>query len=127
MLPDVSNVICQTDLGSGGPGSSVLSICGDDLSTGTTADLLLTGAPAGATAYAIVGFSSNPMFLEGGVLVPTVDAIKVFVTDGSGEVFLPGIPGGGDFTAYLQFIIDDAAQVPFGYGFSNALQVDFLP
>jgi hypothetical protein len=50
-----------------------------------------------------------------------------FTTDGAGGLLVPGVPGGGSpLTLYLQVIYIDAA-LPGGYGFSNALSVEFLP
>ncbi len=127
-LPDVVGEVCQTDLGFGGPGTMALSICGGDLSTGTTADLLVTGGPSNALAYAFVGFTLDPTPVAGGQIVPVPPtAVKVFGTDADGEIFLPGIPGGGGpFSVYVQVVAEDGGQ-PFGYAISNAVQADFLP
>lgn len=120
--------ICQTDLGFGGPGSSTLSMCGGDLSTGTTADILLTGAEPGGTAFFVLGFSSAPTAFKGGLLVPVpAQFIKPFGVNGAGEVLLAGVPGGGGpVTVYIQFASTNGS-APFGYGFSNALEVVVLP
>ncbi len=127
-LPDVLNVVCQTDLGFGGPGSMVLSICGGDLSTGTTADLLMTGGPANALSYAFVGFTNSPTPLVGGMVVPVPPTVvKILGTDGNGEIFIPGVPGGGGpFSAFVQIVSEDGGQ-PQGFAISNAVQADFLP
>jgi len=127
-LPDVVGEICQADLGFGGPGSMELSICGGDLSSGTTADLFLTGGPANALSYAFVGFTADPTPVAGGQIVPVPPAaVKIFSTDANGEIFLPGIPGGGGpFSAYVQIVTEDGGQ-PFGYAISNTVQADFLP
>jgi len=122
------DVICQTDLGFGGPGTATLSMCGGDLSTGTTADIELLDAAPSAPAFLVVGLVNDPTPLKGGTLVPVpVLSIVSFTTDGSGRVLLPGVPGGGGpATAYLQFVVEDGAQ-PQGFAFSNALEVVFGP
>ena len=127
-LPDTVVEVCQTDLGFGGPGSSVLSLCGEALATGNTADLLLTNAPASTTVYLFLGLANVPVPLLGGTLVPsTWTNLKFFSTDTNGELSIPGIPGGGGpVTGYLQAIVVDGSQ-PQGFGFSNALELDVLP
>src|SRR5262249_5681176 len=116
------------NLGFGGPGTSSLSMCGGDLSSGTTADLQLTGAPANEPAFLIAGLVNAPVPLKGGTLVPFPWTLLVsLVTDGTGQVLLPGIAGGGGpLTVFAQFVVTDPAQT-LGYGFSNALKIDFLP
>ena len=127
-LPDVGGDFCQTDLGFGGPGTATLSVCGGDLSTGTTADLLLTGAATGTTAWLVQSLAALPTPFKGGTLVPIpVLAADPYATGGAGQVAINAIPGGGGpFTVVIQFVIQDAAQVK-GYAFSNAVQVAFLP
>jgi len=122
------NVFCQQNLGFGGPGTAVLSLCGGDLSSGTTADLLLSGAPPGESAAIFMSTSINPTAILGGTLV-TVPALVTLIVpiDGSGQVLIPDLPGGsGPFTFYLQSVYTDPGQT-LGFGFSNALRVDLLP
>lgn len=126
-LPGMT-VTCQTDLGFGGPGSAVLAVCGGDLSTGTTADLTLTGAPAAEIFWLAVSTSNNPTPLFGGLVVPVPVSFLLFnATDGTGAFTLPGVAGGGGpATLYAQALINSPAQ-PLGFEISNAVQVDFLP
>jgi hypothetical protein len=121
-------VVCQIDLGFGGPGTASLSICGGDLSTGTTADAALTGAAPSATAFLVLSLSSTPTPFKGGTLVPLPVLLQTASsTDASGEIHIPGIAGGnGPLTVFAQYVITDASQ-PKGFAFSNALQVEFLP
>jgi hypothetical protein len=121
-------VTCQTDLGFGGPGTATLSMCGGDLSTGTSADLLLSGATPGGTAFLILGLNNSPTPFKGGMLVPVPVLMQVsFPINGSGEVLISGAPGGGGPVSIMaQYVYTDGAQ-PQGYGFSNALQIDILP
>ncbi|RKY21062.1 MAG: hypothetical protein DRQ55_05630 [Planctomycetota bacterium] len=127
-LPDAGTKICQLDLGFGGPGNSTLSMCGGDLSSGTSADLLLTGAAPNASAWLVLSLSAAPMPFKGGTLVPIpVLAAQPHTTSVAGDVLLAGIPGGnGPMSFVLQFAIQDGAQ-PHGLDFSNAIQADFLP
>jgi hypothetical protein len=106
----------------------VLSVCGDLLQTGGTADLMLTGGPADTTAFLVLGLANAPTPFAGGRLVP-LPILKLVAagTDSEGSLVLPGIPGGGGpITGYLQAVLVDPAQ-PAGYGLSNAVQLDFLP
>jgi hypothetical protein len=127
-LPTVGGDNCQADLGFGGPGSSQLSLCGGNLSTGTTATLKLQGAPALAPAFLFAGLVNGATPVKGGTLVP--DPWTLFLpmtTDATGQITLPGIAGGnGPLSVYLQFVIVDGAQVQ-GFGFSNAVRADLLP
>jgi hypothetical protein len=127
LLPNVGTV-CQADLGFGGPGTTELMICGGDLSSGTTAGLTITGAPASELVLILAGFSLNPTPKFGGTVVPLPAAITVFLTtDTSGNLAIPGIPGGGGpLTVYVQAVVNDPGQVN-GASISNALQVDLLP
>jgi len=120
--------VCQTDLGFAGPGSALLSMCGGDLSTGTTADLVLTQAPANTPAFFVVGTSSSPSPLFGGTLVPFPPAFVLAMTTSSlGEAGFTSFPGGGGpLTLYVQTVYVDASQTQ-SFGLSNALQVQLLP
>ena len=120
--------VCQSDLGSGGPGSSQLEVCGGDLSSGTTATASLTGGPAAQPLWLVVGPTSAPTPLFGGTLLPVPAAFLIGgATDGTGSWSLAGIPGGlGPATLFAQVVVIDPAQGQ-GFGLSNAVQVDFLP
>jgi hypothetical protein len=122
------NTVCQTDLGFGGPGSAVLSLCGDPLGSGGTADLLLTGAPASTTAWLTASAAFNPVPFKGGALVTVPILMMVpFPTNGAGTLAINNLAGGhGPLDVYVQFVIVDPAQ-PAGYGLSNALLVELLP
>jgi len=120
--------LCQTDLGFGGPGTATLTMCGGDLSTGTSADLLLSGAPPGGTAFLILGLNNAPTPVKGGLLVPVPILLQLALPiDGSGQLLISDAPGGGGpLTVYAQYVYPDGAQ-SLGFGFSNALEIDFLP
>ncbi|HEX9795110.1 MAG TPA: hypothetical protein VGC54_14095 [Planctomycetota bacterium] len=125
---EVAARVCQPDLGFGGPGSSVLAVCGDALATGGRADLLLTGGAPGAAAWLVVGPTFQPTAWNGGLVVPVPPARLVAVTlDADGRFLLPEVPGGrGPRTLYVQAVHRDTAQAQ-GWGISNALRVEFLP
>ncbi|MFT7461908.1 MAG: hypothetical protein ACI9EF_000242 [Pseudohongiellaceae bacterium] len=119
---------CQPDLGFGGPGSSVLSVCGGDLSTGTTANVLLSGAPASTTAFLVLGLAAAPTPFKGGQLVPLPSfSIVAMTTSVGGNIMINNIPGGsGPASLVAQYVIVDGAQ-PVGFGLSNAVQLNYLP
>ncbi len=123
-----AQTVCQTDLGSGGPGNSALALCGDPLQTGGEADLLLSGAPASTPVHFFAGLGQGQTPLGLGTFVPTAPLVEFVVpTDADGRILLPSVPGGGGpVSAYLQAAYPDAG-VPGGIGLSNALKVDLLP
>ncbi|MHC4262949.1 MAG: hypothetical protein ACYSWX_10540 [Planctomycetota bacterium] len=120
--------ICQTDLGFGGPGTASLSVCGGDLSSGTTADIALEGAAPNETVFVGISAVNVPTPLLGGTVITfPLLSLLVETTDASGDWTLADLPGGGGpVTFYLQAVYGDAAQAT-GFGISNAVQVDFLP
>lgn len=117
--------VCQPDLGFGGPGSVVLSVCGEELASGNSATLSISGAPASSATLLVWSTVNNPLAVEGGTLVPNpVEGFLVDVTGGSGDLNL-NVPGGGNVTLYVQALVYDA-----GAGqllFSNAVESVFLP
>ncbi|MHC4846327.1 MAG: ligand-binding sensor domain-containing protein [Planctomycetota bacterium] len=121
-------IVCQPDLGFGGPGTAVLSVCGDELSSGGLATLSLTGAPASSSAWILASAAFNPSPFKGGTLVTVPVLLSVGLpTDGSGAASLPGIVGGfGPLDVYVQAVTLDPGQ-PLGYGLSNAVRMEFLP
>jgi hypothetical protein len=126
-LPTVGQT-CQADLGFAGPGGSELSVCGGDLSTGTTADLQLVGAPASTPAFLFIGTVQGAAPLKGGTLVPEPWTLMMsLATDANGKVLIPGVAGGGGpLSVYTQFVVQDPSQT-LGWGLSNAVRIDLLP
>lgn len=121
------SVVCQTDLGFGGPGNALLQLCGEPLDSGNTAQLTLTQAPPSTLAVLFLGFANTPVPFKGGQLVPFPIALNLsLLTDGSGSLGFPIPGGGGPLTVYAQFALADGAQVS-GVGLSNALEVQFGP
>jgi hypothetical protein len=120
--------VCQTDLGFGGPGGAELMVCGQELSSGNSADVTLTGAAAHELLLVLFGATNNPTPLLGGTLVP-VPAFLVVpdMTDAAGGWSFTGLPGGaGPTSLFLQVVYTDPS-LAGGFGVSNAVQLDYLP
>ncbi len=119
--------VCQSDLGFGGPGGAVLSVCGGALATGKTATLLLAQAKGNAPFWLIASTSSHPTPALGGVLVPLPAQIVVpAITDPSGQ-FMIDVPGGfGPLDLFAQCLVMDP-NLAVGVGISNAVRMSFLP
>jgi photosystem II stability/assembly factor-like uncharacterized protein len=121
-------LVCQADLGFGGPGNAVLSVCGGDLSSGTTADLQLTGAPPLGIAFLVAGLSAAPTPFKGGLLVPVpVLLAPALVVGPDGGVVVPDLPGGGGPLSYYVQAACTAPAQPGVFSLSNALRIDLLP
>jgi hypothetical protein len=119
---------CQANLGYGGPGMSSLTVCGGDLAAGTSADLTLSGVPSFGLAFLVAGLSEAPTPLKGGVLVPVPFQLLLPVVAGpAGTTIEAAIPGGGGpLEVFVQAVHLDA-ELPGGWGFSNAVRLDVLP
>jgi len=118
-------VVCQDDMGFGGPGSMVFSICGDPLNEGGgVATMELSGAVANQPLYIPLALAAGTVPFKGGTLVPFPLLIMVsgLMTDGAGEFTAP-INGsaGADLHVYMQCIVKNGSV----YEFSNALNVVF--
>ncbi len=126
-LPDIFPV-CQIDLGFGGPGTAVLTMCGEYLVEDQTTDLLLTGAKPSSPGFLVAGYAATPIPLFGGTLVPWPKPnIFPITTDSNGELFVPGIGFSlGPLDYFFQVAVTDFS-LPFGFAISNAVQAEFLP
>lgn len=121
--------VCQPDLGFGGPGSSILTMCGGDLSTGTSADLELVGAAPNAATFFLFSTQSNPTPFGGGTLLPfPVELIVSSVTDAQGQAAITNIAGGSaaPVTVNAQAVYIDFSETEF-LGLSNAIGAQFQP
>jgi hypothetical protein len=119
---------CQASLGFAGPGPAQLAVCGGDLSTGTSTDLTLWGLPAFGQAFLVAGLVGTPTPLKGGTLVPVPFLLLAPVVAGpAGTLVLDGIPGGGGPAALFVQSVHADGSLPGGFGFSNAVRLDFLP
>jgi choice-of-anchor B domain-containing protein len=119
--------VCQTDLGFGGPGSATLSVCGEPLSAGNSATLLLEQAAPNRPATLFVSLGFTPLPFKGGTFVTVPILLNIaLVTDSNGEINLV-VPGNGaPVSVYVQFAISDPGQ-PAGVALSNALEIQFGP
>jgi len=119
---------CQTDLGFGGPGSATLSVCGDVLSAGGSADLAVVGLPPSSTIFLGASTFSNPTPLLGGFVVPyPTQFLFPFTSDASGELHVPlfgGVPV--PFSLVVQGAYIDPALAGLT-GLTNAVEIEFLP
>jgi hypothetical protein len=118
---------CQPSLGFGGPGTAILSVCGDMLASGGTADLAIIGATPSSPAWVGFGAANNPTPILGGTFVPFPPAlIWTLATDANGEAHL-AIPGGGAtaHTVYAQAVYPDLS-LPQLVGFTNAVGIEIL-
>jgi hypothetical protein len=124
----LSTMECAADLGSGGPGNARLTLCGEPLATGQSANLLLSGAPALAPVFLVISAESTPLAILGGTLLANPpSAVAALAANPAGKVQLPGISGGGGpASAWAQAVILDPAQAEY-FAFSNAIRADFLP
>ncbi len=117
----------QADVGFGGPGPMELSAFGGDLSSGTTVDVTLVGAPAFTDVFVVLAVAGNPLPFKGGTLVALPFALATFPTGSAGTFVVPGIKGGGGpASIWVQCLRPDADQ-PEGFSFSNAVRLDFQP
>jgi len=118
---------CQPSLGFAGPGAVSLTVCGDELASGGTAQLQLTGAPASAVGWLVASATAAPTPFKGGLLVPVpIQLLLPVVTDGAGQLALPVPGGGGPVDVVVQAVFVDTAQ-PAGFDLSNAVELEFLP
>ncbi len=127
LAPAVFGTYCQPDLGFAGPGTALISVCGDPLISGTSAGLALTGAPPFAPSFLAAGIVAGALPIAGGTMVPFPPAVLVPVlADGLGQWELAGIYGAvpGPYSLYVQMAVLDAAELE-GVALTNAVRVDF--
>lgn len=118
-----AGIVCQTDLGFGGPGALALSLCGDDLTgAGSVATLALSGAAPASPVFLPIGLVNGPIPFKGGTLVPFPYVLLVtgLTTNGAGAFAFP-VPGGAgpSVTLYMQALVPNGGTLEF----SNALEV----
>ncbi|MBI1382862.1 MAG: hypothetical protein GC161_17450 [Planctomycetaceae bacterium] len=119
-------VVCQTDLGFGGPGSSTLSLCGQPLWAGNESTLSVQGAPPGAPAGFVVGVGQGALPILGGIIVPDPAIVlpDLFTANGAGQISVPIVGIGNPATVVVQAVVLDPGQ-PAGFQITNALSVQF--
>ncbi len=126
---EVSCTLCQPNLGFGGPGTLALSVCGEPLTSGNSAVLDLSGAPAGAPLWILgsVDFNPTPLLVGNLVTNPLLIGFTA-VANGQGAFAIANVPGGAPapVTLYLQAAAIDLT-VPGYLAISNAVGVAFAP
>lgn len=114
---------CQSNLGQGGPGTLVISICGAPLCTGSLSAFEAGGGPPGALTYLVVGDLQGPVPFKGGSLVPWPVILSIPLhLDPAGRLTFP-VPGGSGFgplSLTVQLVAVDPGQT-LGYALSNGL------
>ena len=126
--PAMTEPVCQQDLGLQGPGNAVLSMCGLPLVQYAATELLLEGAPPGATVFLGFGITWDPIAVFGGTVGPNpLIWVNVEFADEQGEVRLE-VPNSASsaVTLYMQGAVLDDGQEQ-GVALTNALQAEFLP
>ena len=128
LLVPADPLVCQEDIGFGGPGSASFTLCGDGLDSGQTSDVQLAGATPFATSWLVLGGTLAPTPFKGGQIVPVPYLVATPVPlDNTGGFVIGAVPGGnGPFTVYGQALYPDPTQLK-GWGFSNALEIVFGP
>jgi len=105
-------------------------VCGDPLAPTGTATLTLAGLPPGALGFLFFGLDAAPASTHGGVFVPLPVLGLAVLVDGDldGEISFPVDGGRSDVpvSLVLQFVYPDASLLPYGYGFTNAVELQFL-
>jgi len=122
-----ASVVHQTNVGFGGPGSSVLAVAGEPLMTGSSADLLLYDAAARAPGVLVAGLGQSSLALFGGTLVPTPPILLAsFTTSRRGRYSLAIPGGGGPASVFFQALYLDPS-LAYGVGLSNTVSLSLLP
>lgn len=124
-INNLDPITCQQDLGFGGPGTSVLSVCGEPLTAGANATMLLTGSPASSPVFLSIGVALTPFPILGGTLASIPLTLLTLATNGSGQLVLPITGTGSPGTLYLQGLVLDLSQTEL-FQISNAVAVQFL-
>lgn len=122
-----SCLVCQTSLGFGGPGNVTIALCGQPLCNSLVSNFTAEGGPPFAPSTLMLGMSSMPTPIKGGVLVPALPLLLISLplNGGGGTSFpVPGGSGTGPTDLYTQLAVADPT-LPQGVAFSNALRVEF--
>ncbi len=107
----------------GAAGIPVLRI-GGDLTAGSPATLDVSNAAPSAFGGVFIGTSLAPQPLFGGTLIPSINVLRLFGTNASGELSLgtswpAGLPPGTEF--FWQYWVEDVG-APEGYAATNAVK-----
>ncbi|HEX5054284.1 MAG TPA: FG-GAP-like repeat-containing protein [Planctomycetota bacterium] len=121
-----SCTLCQATFNLATNGTATMSMCGGDLSPGTSTTLAIVGMPAFGNGLLVFDFLLSPTPWMGGTLISPAPVIlgPIFV-DGTGGLSLP-LPIGGllphGFNLFSQTAYVDPG-LPFGVGQTNAVIV----
>jgi hypothetical protein len=116
--------LCQEGIGFQGPGPATLKVCGDDLSTGTTSLLEVTGAKPSTSGYLVADLVHTPFPIFGGTLVGFTGFPVSTNPSGGLTLVVPG--GSGPADVYVQLVYLDLA-IGQGLGFTNGVRIRVLP
>lgn len=119
----------QPDLGFQGPGIPWLTMYGTELYSGGQADIRLLYAGANLQCWLLASLNQSFLPFKGGLLVPDVPTSFILpaVTDATGSVTIPGVPGGGGYAfVYAQWLVKTPGFAQ-GWQLSNAIVMEFLP
>lgn len=115
--------ICQPSVGLQGPGTTTLTVCGGNLTAGTTAVLSYAGGDPFNVAYLIADVALVPTpFAQGMSISPNPPIVSPVSLDAQGGYALNNVPGGiGPLTVYVQAV--RIAAVPGFLDFSNGVSI----
>ncbi|MCB9877879.1 MAG: VCBS repeat-containing protein [Planctomycetes bacterium] len=118
--------ICQAVYPLLAVGPASFSMCGGDLSPGTSTTISIVDMPAFTNGLLVYDLFPNPTPWNGGELIsPAPIVLGPIFADAGGDFVVP-VPIGGllppGWALYAQALYIDGAQ-PFGVGVTNALQV----
>jgi len=124
--------VCQEDLGFGGPGTASMTICGEPLYSGYLdsdqhAQLLVMSSLPDNAGMLFSSFTSNPMPMFGGTIVPNPALIEPFQTDANGgftKVVMADQHTLGP--RYYQAAVRDLS-LPGGFAITNCIAAETLP
>jgi hypothetical protein len=120
--------LCQPTVPLQTVGSATMSMCGGDLSPGTSTTLSVTGMPGSTNGLIVFDLFLLPTAWQGGQLLsPTPVVLGPIFASPAGSFAAP-LPIGGllppGWQLYAQTVYVDAAQ-PFGVGQTNAVRVQW--
>ena len=127
--------MCQQTAAQGGPGGAVYSVCGGDLSLGTTATFSVLGMPPNTNVFFVASLFNfaQPWPVAGPGQLTVIDLgfpllFSFGQSDAGGNMVIPGFPPGslGNFGLWSQVIYADPAQI-HGFSATNAVFLQFKP
>lgn len=123
-ISNVDPIVCQQNLGFGGPGSTTLAVCGQPLSAGNSATLTVANAPAASPMWLVLGLSQTNVPILGGTLITIPVATLGAATNGAGQFVAPVNGNGNPADLFVQALVFDPAQAQ-SFQISNGIRIDF--